>query len=527
MARQSRKVQRERSSCVIDPILYPGDSGAGHEAAMKRLEEYRSRVMGGTIVRLFHCEFQDYLGCLNDESTSYDLTNVGLIVDDDSESESFDMRSLWRIDYLLDAGLQGTPLTVERKVSLRHYVTGRYLCKGEDNSLSVTTDYLMRGAQWFVKKHLGLVTDGYIRFEHSQVLLLNAEGGATIVVSEDRKVHCAGAEDEAAKCKQANVFQIQIFDSEKLAMMRKSEGSLCRAKELLSTIQSVGEEEAAILDALEKYADDIIQCYSEMVITCTEDAEEDAFIRDGLPNIGAQRVLAQLGAIGLTIQFIDILLKDPPSAIDDDPGDGVAYDSIIDDASNKAITLLFRFLRQIVKANNVRAHVALLEEHTEFMYKHLNSDFKVVDTISELIADNNKMLSETVTPEFTSHIADTLCTQHEERLCGARFVNMLRIMCSLDGQPMVYNQSVVLTHAALQMMESDENPFPQVKISKSGDVQISCNKKKKSGKYSAKSVDWVAVSSFHAAGTEHEGVFEKRLMAKPLRICTDHEKTLR
>jgi hypothetical protein len=98
----------------------------------------------------------------------------------------------------------------------------------------------------------------------------------------------------------------------------------------------------------------------------------------GVPNIGPQRVMAQLGAIGLTIEFIDSLLCDPPSALDDDPGRGVPSACITDYNSNRAISLLFRFLRQIVKANKVRAHVALLEEHVEFLYKHLNSDYKVV-----------------------------------------------------------------------------------------------------------------------------------------------------
>jgi hypothetical protein len=151
---------------------------------------------------------------------------------------------------------------------------------------------------------------------------------------------------------------------------------------------------------------------------------------------------------------------------------------------------------------------------------------QVVDTISELIADNPKMLRETVNPEFVSHIAETLTIQHQEKLCGARFVNMLRIMCSLDGESLVYNQCVVMSHAIIQMMESAENPFSQVKISKDGDVQIACPARSKKSYTSAK-VEWVHMSAFKARGTKHEGVFEKFLMAKPLRECNDHEKALR
>ena len=137
------------------------------------------------------------------------------------------------------------------------------------------------------------------------------------------------------------------------------------------------------------------------------------------------------------------------------------------------------------------------------------------------------MLTETVNPEFVSHIADTLSYQHQEKLCGARFVNMLRIMCSLDGSSIVYNQSVVMTSAIVQMMESEENPLPQVKISTDGDVQIACPKQRIDGVYSSAETDWVYMSDFKARGTIHDGVFEKYLMEKRLKDCTDHEKILR
>ena len=64
------------------------------------------RVNGGAYVKLFHCESQNYLGCLNDESSTYELKRVGMIERSDNEDESYDTRSLWRIDYLLDKSLQ-------------------------------------------------------------------------------------------------------------------------------------------------------------------------------------------------------------------------------------------------------------------------------------------------------------------------------------------------------------------------------------------------------------------------------------
>jgi hypothetical protein len=51
------------------------------------------RIMGGTIIKLFHFQHQKYLGCVNDESTAFELSDVGLIADNDIDSESYDMRS--------------------------------------------------------------------------------------------------------------------------------------------------------------------------------------------------------------------------------------------------------------------------------------------------------------------------------------------------------------------------------------------------------------------------------------------------
>ena len=391
--------------------------------------------------------------------------------------------------------------------------------------MSLTSDYLLHGAQWSVGTHLSASQDEYIQSGASQILLLS--GNNTVVVSRDKEILCAATHEETGMCSQSNVFNVHLFCPEKLAVILSAQTSLDRAKALYATILAVGDEEALIVEALATYAVDIIECYSEMVIACTNDSENDPFIRDGLPNLIHQQVLGQIGAIGLTIDLIDALLKDPPSALDQDPGSGAYYHSITDQTSNRAIVLLFRFLRQIVKANNMRAHVSLLEEHTDFLYKHLNSDFKVVDTISELITDNQQMLMETVTPEFTSHIADTLCLQHQQQLCGARFVNMFRTMCSLDGEPLIYNQSTVLIHGVAKMMESDENPFPQVKISNDGDVQVACPTRTQSGNYSTAQVDWLHISDFLPFEEKHNGAFEKYLMEKPLRACTDHEKTLR
>ena len=59
----------------------------------------------GMIIKLRHCELSAYLGCDNDQTTSYELENVQLIPD--QTDENYDMRALWRVD-CLSSGCQPT-----------------------------------------------------------------------------------------------------------------------------------------------------------------------------------------------------------------------------------------------------------------------------------------------------------------------------------------------------------------------------------------------------------------------------------
>ena len=76
------------------------------------------------------------------------------------------------------------------------YVIGKYLNKEADNSLSVTSDYLLPGAQWTVEKHVGTgtVDDKFIRFDDCQILLVN--GKDIVAVSDNREVCCANGDKE-------------------------------------------------------------------------------------------------------------------------------------------------------------------------------------------------------------------------------------------------------------------------------------------------------------------------------------------
>ena len=404
-------------------------------------------------------------------------------------------------------------MTTDTCISFRHYVTGKYLNKDDSGNVCLVADYMQSGAQWKVHN---TQDESLIRLTHSKLLLQceNFTLQAVLNHSGGTELRCLSVEDKSSISHHANVFQMELFDPIKLELMLKVETQLMVVKQLLGVIQQSGDDRELLVSTVAKYAEAMIDCYTKMVIACTNDTETNPFTRDGIPNIPTQRVMAQLGAIGLTVKLLDTILQVP-------------YLDIVDPTSNKAITLLFRFLRQVVKANNVREHVSLMEEHLDFIHKHLNSDYKVVDTLSELIADNASLLDNQVTPEFVSHIADCLHAQHKEKLCGARFVNMLRSMCSLDGNPLVYNQSIVLANSLAHLMELEDCPLSRVKIGKDGMVQITGPTKSATGQYTWTKPKWIKLSQFQARGTKHDGVFEKYLFNKPLRNCTDDEKTLR
>ena len=84
----------------------------------------------------------------------------------------------------------------------------------------------------------------------------------------------------------------------------------------------------------------------------------------------------------------------------------------------------------------------------------------------------------------------------------------------------MYNQSIVLTHSLMKLMEMEESPLSQVRINKGGVVEISSPRALgernadgiPSGGYTWESPDWINLTSFQARGTAHAGVFEKYLL---------------
>ena len=133
-----------------------------------------------------------------------------------------------------------------------------------------------------------------------------------------------------------------------------------------------------------------------------------------------------------------------------------------------------------------------------------------------------------VNERLVEHVTDCVMAQHNSGLCGARFLCLLRACCSLDGEPVVYNQTQVLSHSLKKMMNSNQNVLSSLRISSSGDVEISAPQWSATEQsYTNYQSSWINMTSFQARGTKHDGMFEKYLFDKPLRACSDNEKTLR
>ena len=179
----------------------------------------------------------------------------------------------------------------------------------------------------------------------------------------------------------ANVFQVTAFDPDHLAQMEQITAQLSVCNHLFAVMEIACKDD--VCGGLATHARSIMSIWGEMICDCTEDTESNPFVREGIPNRGIQLVMAQQGAIYSTIRILKLVLQVP-------------YSEITDQNSNKAITLLFRFLKQMVKDNHRRSHVTKLEVHLKFLYEHLDSEYRVVDTIAELFTDNPRLLEQEV-----------------------------------------------------------------------------------------------------------------------------------
>ena len=79
----------------------------------------------------------------------------------------------------------------------------------------------------------------------------------------------------------------------------------------------------------------------------------------------------------------------------------------------------------------------------------------MVHTLEELLSENEELLlgTEFMNEEFIKHITDCMHSQHCTQLLGAHFVDVLRVCCSLDGVPIPANQCLILDYTMAAFME--------------------------------------------------------------------------
>ena len=156
---------------------------------------------------------------------------------------------------------------------------------------------------------------------------------------------------------------------------------------------------------------------------------------------------------------------------------------------------------------------------------------QVIDTITELLTDNANLLlpdkteltaqlGKRVNELFVQNISKSLNHQHHTQLLGANFVTCLRIICSLNGQPLPFAQCLVMDHCFVGLMAQSNdpqtsNPISQIRISKKGKVEISCPAEEK-GSLNWHADRWIDVASFHDLD-----------WSRDLESCTVEEKIYR
>lgn len=262
---------------------------------------------------------------------------------------------------------------------------------------------------------------------------------------------------------------------------------------------------------LDRYWQDIITCWGNMIAHLNNSTGlEDPFTQHGdrtawgIPKRAEQEVTAQHGAIELTIDVLKLILSKPLD-------EGEQHISV------KAILILFKFLQQLQK--DCPLNSIALEPHKQFLYEHLNSKYQVTmfiyqdvvmmivlqvaDCVGELLMNNQDSLKDAVNAEFLQFVFDAMREQHLTSLCGGRFMSILKICCSCYGEPHCPNQNKVLVHCIVPLIAVDqENLLSRIRISQTGEVEISAPTTQKSGcskRYDWSTTRWIPVSQFQVS----------------------------
>ena len=163
----------------------------------------------------------------------------------------------------------------------------------------------------------------------------------------------------------SKLCSIRPYDKNQLRLILKSVALTKVACNIVTAmrqkIADVSELNATHL-ALKEHGKAITTCWSNMIFQINDTVSPNPFTQDGVPKAAEQCVMAQHGAITLTIDLLKLILKADP--------DQLQYG-----VSRRTIMILFRFLQLLVKGS--LPNCASLEIHKEFIYKFLNSEYQV------------------------------------------------------------------------------------------------------------------------------------------------------
>ena len=251
-----------------------------------------------------------------------------------------------------------------RGVLLRHFQSGLYLTADlETKTLGTTTDWLKPEARFALDDPDDSNDSGLFYSGKTKLMLSVYPSGEDVVgkpADEDGMFDLRIAGGDADTFHPSKLFMIHLFDDTKLDLIREVDTNLAMAKDFLTALQTSREGPMKA----HHLASEMIKCWGEMIKRMDQSADTNPFTRDGIPKPDEQLVMVQQGGIDITISVLHMILSG--GSIDDDWSTG---------GHGCAITLLFRFLKQAVKQNQVTARA--LEPHLDFLLQYINSDYRV------------------------------------------------------------------------------------------------------------------------------------------------------
>jgi len=310
--------------------------------------------------------------------------------------------------------------------------------------------------------------------------------GDTLSVLRDAKscIDALQAHIAAAK-KLRPVSEKTIRALEKLRDERKQSAS--------GQTASSNPDKILFLDATCKYfvthGDDLRDTFLSMIEFCSNSVNSNPLTREGPPRVMHQNMFGEMGALTLTIEWVTVILMTAGGSSAEvatnawlfDPGDRAWQDpSVINKDSDKtyinvgrplcmALLLAFRFLRQVIRENETNQSMLAEEEKQHgFLASHLLGVYKANDVYGQLFKNNLELLSR-MTNKQVKDVVHALSVSHSENKRGARFVDLLGLLCTVHDIPLprcqnkVFDEFMVKTQdglCAVNFVESGRDGAP-------------------------------------------------------------------